>query len=331
MTEANAQVIYIGGYGRSGSTLLQRVLGSIENHVAIGELCYLWREEFIDTQLCGCGTPFSECEFWTAVMDDAFGGFAQIDRQRMTHLWRSVQSKRHLPLLAFPHLRSISFERRLREYTDVLRSLYLSIAKVAGCQVIIDSSKLASYAFALSETPGVDLNVIHLVRDSRACAFSWQRTKAMPDAGQRQHYLHTYNALSSAMIWSGTNALLGLAASRSKRPAQLRYEDFTIRPRESLAELGQLLSRDWREIPCFTGSTTVLLPPDHTVAGNPNRFDSGIVAIRPDDEWTRAMHPFHRLLNYTLTWPLLSKYGYIRVRPDVKRRNSEGLSVKGGG
>jgi hypothetical protein len=43
-TRSSPKVVFIGGYGRSGSTLLDRVLGSIEGLVSAGELSHLWRD-----------------------------------------------------------------------------------------------------------------------------------------------------------------------------------------------------------------------------------------------------------------------------------------------
>jgi hypothetical protein len=46
------------------------------------------------------------------------------------------------------------------------------------------------------------------------------------------------------------------------------------------------------------------------VAGNPNRFKTGQVTIRLDDEWTRRMPRTRRLVVRALLWPFLLRYGY---------------------
>jgi hypothetical protein len=48
----------------------------------------------------------------------------------------------------------------------------------------------------------------------------------------------------------------------------------------------------------------------HTVAGNPNRFRSGLVRLRRDDEWVYKMRGRDRALVMLLTLPLLARYGY---------------------
>ena len=73
------QVLYVGGWGRSGSTLLSHLLGRLPEMVAVGELRYVWQAGVSGNELCGCGQPFDECPFWVAVGEEAFGGWDKID------------------------------------------------------------------------------------------------------------------------------------------------------------------------------------------------------------------------------------------------------------
>ena len=52
------------------------------------------------------------------------------------------------------------------------------------------------------------------------------------------------------------------------------------------------------------------LPPGHTVAGNPDRFQSE-VKIKTDIEWQTKMPRADRLLVTALTFPLLLHLGYL--------------------
>ena len=51
---------------------------------------------------------------------------------------------------------------------------------------------------------------------------------------------------------------------------------------------------------------------DHTAGGNPSRFETGSVDIRPDDDWRYQMPGRRRPYVTALTWPLLVRYGYAR-------------------
>ncbi|WP_420910932.1 sulfotransferase [Thermus thermophilus] len=41
MSQEKVKVVFIGGYGRSGSTLLDRMLGQVEGFVSVGELRHI--------------------------------------------------------------------------------------------------------------------------------------------------------------------------------------------------------------------------------------------------------------------------------------------------
>src|SRR5499427_9656408 len=68
-------VVYIAGSGRSGSTMLERVLGEIPGFVNVGELIDLFRHVARHGERCGCGELFADCPFWTSVGKRAFGGW----------------------------------------------------------------------------------------------------------------------------------------------------------------------------------------------------------------------------------------------------------------
>ena len=68
-------VVYLSGFGRSGSTLVERMLGAAPGWVNVGELVDLARSVARADELCGCGEPFSRCPVWTQVGEAAFGGW----------------------------------------------------------------------------------------------------------------------------------------------------------------------------------------------------------------------------------------------------------------
>jgi len=66
-------VVYVAGSGRSGSTILERVLGQMPGFVNVGELIDLYRRP-PEGERCGCGLAFTACPFWLGVGKRAFGG-----------------------------------------------------------------------------------------------------------------------------------------------------------------------------------------------------------------------------------------------------------------
>ena len=73
MSETRTRVVYVGGTGRSGSTVLANVLGEVPGLVSVGEVRFLWERGILQDRLCGCGDHFSDCPFWSKVLDRALG------------------------------------------------------------------------------------------------------------------------------------------------------------------------------------------------------------------------------------------------------------------
>src|SRR3954468_13170726 len=102
MSSSGTRVVYVGGVIRSGSTLLDRMLGELPGHVAVGELCYLWQHSVKLDRACGCGEPFSQCSLWSAVGEKGFGGWASADVDEMIALQLSLDATRDIPALVAP-------------------------------------------------------------------------------------------------------------------------------------------------------------------------------------------------------------------------------------
>jgi len=52
---SRTRVLYILGWGRSGSTVLGNILGEIDGFFSAGELHYLWERSLVEGRACGCG------------------------------------------------------------------------------------------------------------------------------------------------------------------------------------------------------------------------------------------------------------------------------------
>jgi hypothetical protein len=311
MSAERVKVLYIGGYGRSGSTLLVRLLGQLRGLQAVGEMWNIWQKSFVDNELCGCGSPFHECAFWGAVVQEAFGGFHAVALDEIHALRRTVRSQTYLPLLLYPRLRTGEQQRRIQDYTAVLSKLYTAIRSVSGCQAIIDSSKGPRYAMLLRETPGIDLRVVHLVRDSRAVVYSWQKKMVKPEVYWKTAYMDRPNPVSAALNWNVTNLLTQSFHHNGAAYLFVRYEDLVASPRSCLARIARFAGVECDEDDLFEQEDAPTFSVDHTAVGNPNRFRQGPVKLRRDDEWQSKMPGGHRRLVTTLTLPLLRKYGYL--------------------
>jgi Sulfotransferase family len=311
---APVRVLFIGGLGRSGSTLLDRMLGQLDGVWSVGELVHIWQRGLKENNLCGCGRRFRDCHFWRRVGEEAFGGWDAVDVDEVLALKRAVDRNRYLPLMCLPALWP-PYRARLRRYLDLLERLYRAVRLVAGRPIVVDTSKQASDAFLLRRMPGVDLRVVHLVRDSRGVAFSWTRPLRRVEVAGREVFMTVKHPLRMSARWLGYNLLFHLLRWLGARTLLLRYESLVARPG---AELRRVLGHAGRPAADgelrFVSDGWVELGTSHALSGNPMRFDRGRVPLRLDEEWRGKMRRRHRLLTVGSTWPLLLRYGYLRGR-----------------
>lgn len=303
----SSRVVFLAGMGRSGSTLLERLLGQTAAIAPLGEVMHLWRRGVLDDERCGCGRAFRTCPFWLEVGDLAFGGWSRAHAERVNGLRRHVDRALRVPQLSSRRPPD-SLVEATTEYAASYAAVYAAAHQVSGCRVLIDSSKQVSLPFCLSWRPEIDLRVVHCVRDPRAVVHAWTKSVPRPEASDADARMPTYHPLSMCAQWSLHNAEVALLRRRRVTVSRVRYEDLVVDP---VGELHRLLSFVGAPDPLeFLVGHQATLAPAHTCAGNPMRFVVGPVAITNDDTWRRDLSPTTRRAVSALTLPLLHAYGY---------------------
>ncbi len=197
------KLIYIGGYGHSGSTLLEYLLTGCTELVACGEVASVVRDR-LKKQQCTCGRRSQACPIWSQVL---------------------------------------SSDAPLSEKTHEALTLALLARLGKRYDLMVDSTKTASghalAPFRLRRALGRDFLLIHLVRDPRAVAWSAiKKTERRSMMVNRPLY-----CARVALAWSAANLaceMFGLL--HPTRYLRLRYEDFVATPRKSLDQILQRVS-----------------------------------------------------------------------------------------
>ncbi len=303
------KILYIGGYSRSGSTLLLRLLDKQPGFVAVGELFDVWERSYSQNQLCGCGSGFHDCEFWAQVTVEAFGCKpGDLPAEQFNRLRYQVQGYRQIPALWLNWLRSADYQRKLHDYTTILNRLYMAVRRISSADVIVDSSKVPQYAWMLAETEEIELHMVHLIRDSRGAAFSWQRRRIRPEITAERTYMDKHSMIRSAAEWNAFNYLVQSRRSSYASYTVIKYEDLVTDPHSELRKVMSALGGD-PAISMEIGKSLVL-ESCHTASGNPARFKVGEIGMSLDVEWEHAMRNSHRLLVTAFTAPGLFRYRY---------------------
>jgi hypothetical protein len=232
------KVVYIAGYGRSGSTILDIMLGDQPNIVSLGEVVYLYEDVINGLRTCSCGCEYETCELWGEVINSV-----ELDRHR--EIVRKVESRKNLPSL----LANTLAEDTKVSYRKHSRSLFRKIADTSGSNVIVDSSKSARDAagrfWALSNIAGLDVFVLHLVRDARSTVrsvVSKGRNPVLEGHGEEKQF----PGLRTAFGWmlSNTTALCMGKMMPSNRYLRVRYENLRENYESEISRISEFIGEN---------------------------------------------------------------------------------------
>ena len=278
-----AKLVYIGGYGRSGSTLLEYLLTANPEVVGCGEVARHLRS-FGRHKICTCGQPMQDCPVWGNFQHKS-GRLEGLDHEQLTLALLDQVSGAHA--------------------------------------VMVDSSKTAwgstLMPFRLSRRLGEDFLLVHLVRDPRAVGWSTMRAppriKKTRKKGRvklrqksRRGSSPAVRSLRTVIGWTIANLAWEMFGWRHPdRYLRVRYEDFAQAP---LTVVGHVLSRVSLEAP-VTLKRGEAGDNRHQLYGNAMRFESlSPTEIKEDVAWKTSMPKGYRRLIAGLCWPLCMRYAY---------------------
>lgn len=132
-------VIYVVGAGRSGSTLLEALLGTDGKFFAAGELSN-FTNAFNSSYYCSCGLKLNNCDIWKNIYLDWISKF-RTDESSFKNFERLDKKFSSFRVMTVLHNIFNSKSIDAMQYADYLFALFDSISKVTGKTYIIDSSK----------------------------------------------------------------------------------------------------------------------------------------------------------------------------------------------
>jgi hypothetical protein len=170
---------------------------------------------------------------------------------------------------------------------------------------------MPAYA-ALLMRADVELSCVSVVRDPRGVANSLAKTVVRPEATDGEDLMHRTGVAESALWWSAFDVVTTVLRGVGRVPfTTVRYEDFVADPRGTVRRV-----LEFAGVPVSDGDLAhiqddrIMLGANHQVAGNPVRFRTGEVQVRPDDAWREQMTPRDRRVVGLLTAGLRHRYRY---------------------
>jgi hypothetical protein len=301
--------VYVVGSGRSGTTLMDTILGNHPRLYGAGELATLAVDNVFHRIYCPCGKLTDECEFWGAVVGEWFErtGLRNLEEHgRLRQKFEGARLHGLSRLLREKLFRSRAFNEYARQTTE----LYRAVRKISGREMIVDSSAIPMRALSLSMMPGIDLRLIHLVRDGRGVAWSLKKGFREDQKAGLATNIEPRPVWRSALTWIAYNVVSSWACRwvPKGRAHFCRYEDLSANSGPVLRGLGEFLGCDFGEVIQRIDSGEGLKV-GCTFGGNRLRM-GGNVRLRLDTEWTKNLSPAEtRTLSRMCGW-LMRKYGY---------------------
>lgn len=300
------KLIYIMGAGHIGSTIVDIVLGSHPNIESLGEVNKFHRRSWTldENRKCSCGETVYECPFWVEVRRKwmemtGYDGpeeilalqsrFEKTSSTWLNLLWNSV----------FP-------SREFSKFQQATAALYQSVHEVGGRKFLVESSLSPRRAYGLTKNPGIDLYLIHMVRDGRGVIWSLKK----PGKKIMTKKYVPAPAMRTTRYWISANLQsfwVSMQVPKAKKML-LRYEDFVTDPAATLTRIGDWVGEDLSGL-ISDFSLTNPNQERHTVGGNRIRMKKDI-RIRADFAWEEKLSQKDRKLFWRTAGWLAKRFGY---------------------
>lgn len=241
MTLQFPRVLYIAGYSRCGSTILDMILNGAAGVASTGELTYLHDDAANPQRQCTCGACYTDCPRygpWLAGRPAHEGAFI-----------RSAEARAGLRELLSNNIDPSAAEA----YRDYAQSLFAHLKSQTGARTIIDSSKSAKDAagrpLALLRLAGLDVRVLHLSRDPRATVGSYlnRGSNWVLEGHRTSKPLESWRPILGWTLANRIASRIG-AALGPERYMHVRLEDILADPRPVLKKIGHFADLDLADV-----------------------------------------------------------------------------------
>lgn len=262
-------VLYVMGMGRSGSTILDVLLGNNPSTFSAGELTHVFRDVLDRDVECSCGLAASMCPVWSAAMAQC--GWSRADAGRLAGVFHTMDWHARFPWVALGWVG----RPKKTEYADVNSRLFNALAAISGKSVIVDSSKYPGRAIALARAFPGKVRIVCIIRAPHSLLAAFSKPHQSEQRPKRplaaaSYYLYLLMCIRIVKLVMRDTVLL------------IRYEDLLNAP-----------SAELQRIACWSGVDTSAaigmieanqqLDVGHIVTGNRLRKEKRVQFRRGSD------------------------------------------------
>lgn len=300
------KVIYIAGYGRSGSTIMDIILSNHEEVIGLGEVSLLAEDYMRAGRTCSCNEPYFACPFWKDVAN-------LVNLANLSRTIKQVESVQFLPLL----LLNVLDKKTRQEYVNYHKQLFKHVRERSGKPIVVDSSKSARQIvgrfYALRQLVQEDVYVVHLVRDGLDTMTSLLVTGSNWEL--ENHHLGNRGRLDAMRVvtgWVTANVLTTLLGHMlgQNRYIRVRYEEFVKDPYYVITKIGHFVGFDCANLTHMLDEQAYFSV-GHQVGGNRVRHQGKIqLKNNVSNRHRNVLKYYQRAIFFLLGGWLQIKYGY---------------------
>lgn len=255
------KVVLIAGSAHGGTTILSMVLGQHPEIFVTGKLRNFPQGDlFSEDNRCSCGEPAQSCTFWSQVREQ------------------------------FQALQDEPEQQKIPRLFDL-------IGQLSARTFVCDVSHNVDYARLLTEIDGIDLYLVHVVRDGRGMVHSRIRKDYRIGRLKAAMPVHVNRVFSVARRWlKNRQAFARLESKLGAKSVCIQYEELCRDPRTALEPVGKCLGLDFSEIGQQLGAGQQLKRVPHLIRGNQVLRSSDDIVLRHDTAYKTAMSWTERIV-----------------------------------
>lgn len=238
-------LLYLVSAPYSGSTLVSFLLGSHRSIASAGELSGPDPRIKPEDHQCSCGVPTAKCPFWNeiqhrltrkglpfSILEQNKGWQCAGNRYLHHALTRTLYPAFLDKLQGSIVTRVRPFKQRVVNFLSTNLAVMKEIMDYYGACVFLDTSKDIDRLQILKRAPGVEVKVLHLVRDGRGQTSS--KVRRGTDMGQAAKSLVRFdNQAQNLEHLAGPGRYL-----------RVRYEDICREPERNLGRIASFAGLD---------------------------------------------------------------------------------------
>lgn len=247
--QGNAKIVFIAGSSFSGSTLISLILGAQPNAVFGGELKDYKRRMQSEIRgsgsFCSCGASRERCEFW----GDVQARYGREDELSPAPGFSASNLAMAIKLLVGFGLG----KQAATPHGSLVKSAYeVARKRDPSVEYLVDSSKSIYNLDEICRMPGVDVYVIHLIRNGTSVAQSYHKRGS--------------GALYGLLTWIVGNAFMRLYFKRRRlKWITVDYRSLCIGDEATYRTMNEFLGMD---ITLQNAANRIRQTRYHIVSGN---------------------------------------------------------------